>query len=107
MERHPAGYCVNGSLQIHNLQEGGSGRVGYLYCQFRTRRPRMAHRAADFEWKDSGHVFQDDAVIARLLVLMLLAGGLLPAPALAQLQMTIKPSLPGLPTDEKADEKIY
>ena len=46
-------------------------------------------------------------MIARILVLVLLAGGLLPAPALAQLQMTIKPSLPGLPTDEKADEKIY
>ena len=44
-------------------------------------------------------------MIGRILVLMLLAAGLLPAPALAQLQMTIKPSLPGLPTD--ADEKIY
>ena len=44
-------------------------------------------------------------MIARMPALMLLAGSVLPAPALAQLQMTIKPSLPGLPTD--ADEKVY
>jgi hypothetical protein len=46
-------------------------------------------------------------MIARILALMLVAGSLLPAPALAQLQMTVKPSLPSLPGEEKTDDKIF
>jgi len=37
-----------------------------------------------------------------ILVALCVAG-----PAFAQLQMTVKPSLPGLPTDEKDTEPVY
>ena len=40
----------------------------------------------------------------RLIAVMLLAAT---SPAGAQLQMTVKPSLPNLPGEEKADDKIF
>ena len=43
--------------------------------------------------------------LSKPLIVMALM--VLAAPAWAQLHMTVKPSLPSLPGDEKTDEKIY
>jgi hypothetical protein len=42
-----------------------------------------------------------------VMAIMALSSPALSSAAWAQLQMTIKPSLPGLPSDDKAEEAIY